>query len=32
MGLTWFGDLRYISALVIIGFTGLLLYRGRLTP
>jgi hypothetical protein len=32
MGLTWSGDLRYISALAIIGFAGLLLYRGRLTP
>ena len=32
MGLTWFGDLRYISALIIIGFGGILLLRGRLTP
>jgi hypothetical protein len=32
MGLTWLGDLRYISALAIIGFGGILLLRGRLTP
>ena len=32
MGLTWFGDLRFISALVIIAFAAILLYRGRLAP